>query len=660
MLDNLRPPPREELVEAWRAFFQAKSNTRVPLNSTQAIQCCRLLEYLLHPAEGSATSSKPGKSQLEYKDIMFASKILRILQPREKTANHLELAKALYSAVTSDKPDGQLTGPYQQQWGYYIKTLCLYGGSKSALQMLYADWDAVLHLTKFEIYLVNAVMQGLAKEGCEEDLVKLVEFADQNGIPYDRAFQLIITEFFTERDRIPETKHWFTKETASNSRLPDIYRIIASFAARNDLQDWAVPFFLSLSDSKPDKLYWDSLLQAILLVGKGLKEVEMMMSHMANSKGPVKPNTTTINGLLRVAVELKDPLLAEEILSLATDRGLKPDGETYMILVDLRLGAGYLPGVHAAMKKVKHSEPWQQRPQLWPTYVQLVNRYLSAVSAQKQPDFKLITGVLEMAEEESLFLYPETVASISTRLLENEQHFDVMDILSVYAFQYSAPEREIVQDAFIKFCLTEASTSRAWGCYQILRQLFQDLSFDHRVQLMKTFLDRKRPDMASHVFGHMRQHRNSTYHPKLETYITFFEGLGRSPDQEALEMVYNMLKMDTVVQPNTKLYTSLIIAHAACDKPVQALDFWNEITTSREGPSYASLEAIFWALERKPGGSKMARKVWKRIEKMDIEIPPAVYNAYIGAMAGSGEEQEVQNIIMRMRPVVECDPDAMT
>ena len=146
----------------------------------------------------------------------------------------------------------------------------------------------------------------------------------------------------------------------------------------------------------------------------------------------------------------------------------------------------------------------------------------------------------------------------------------------------------------------------------------------------------------------------------MDTYIRCLEGFAQYPDAEGVESVHNMLKMDTKVQPNTKLYTALMLAYAACDKPLLSLDFWNEITTSREGPSYASLEGVFWALERKPGGHTQALQIWERIERMDLEIPASVYNAYVGAIASSGVEKDVRALLLKMASVVGSEPDIMT
>lgn len=658
MLDNLRPPRTRDLMKAWKDFFESKLSTRIPMNATQALQCRRLLGYILQP---SVPSSEP-QPEWKHRDVALAFDVLTRVRPRERTQHHLDFAKSVYRALDSGSLKEKKEMKKSQLWARYIKIISLYGGAKEALQEVYTNWNDAIELmdTPFNVFL--PLVEGLTREGLEAELVDFLKRIEPHEAVFNRKIHTLVTTFFAEQNRIDETRYWFEKEPYGGKRTADVYTAVAEFAARNKLQDWAALHFLALGETNPSKAHWDSLLQAILLLGRGLKEVENILPRMNDVEGrPIAANVATINKLLRAAVGIRDPILAEDILAMAMEQGIKTDGETYLILMRMRLAEGYLAAVHAAYKKVRQLEPWQKNHLTWWEFSEVLNDYIEAICVQEKPDLKLLHELIENAEEDRIQLEPKRVAILCLRLLENEEHFDVMDILSVHAFQFSADEREIIQEAFTNFCLNKnTSTGRAWTCYQLLRQFFQDLSFEHRVQLMEAFHDRKRSDMASHVFGHMRQHRNKVYHPKLETYTSFFEGLARNPDTEALEMVYNMLKMDTSVQPNTKLYTALILAHAACDKPFQAMDFWAEITASREGPSYASLEAVFWALEKKPGGNMMARNIWNKIEKMDVEITPAVYNAYIGATAGNGKVQEAQTLITKMLPAVGVEPDYMT
>ncbi|UKZ75150.1 hypothetical protein TrVFT333_002824 [Trichoderma virens FT-333] len=659
MLDNVRPPPRRELFELWKKLMQSKFATGMPLNSTQALQCRRLLEYL-----AVVPDKKQDCKMLTLADLTIARQVLLQNEPIERTQHHLDFAKALYTVW--------LSGDYtktpkaaEQQWIHLVKAMCLYGGSREALQMLYEKWEQpeyAVYLNQ-DVHLVETVARGLAREGCEAELVELVEYAENHNVPYDLKIQAVMVEFFAERDRVTETKHWFSKPLSGSIPRAPTYRTVAAFAMRNNLQEWATSIFRELGESQPRKIHWNVLLEGILITGKSLAEVDIVMSHMVDRKGEISPDTSTINGLLRVASTQRNEVLGEDILALAAKRGLAPNGETHLILLGLRLGTSNLVGAREAYNQVRHMRPWtnETKPHLFAEFRKMVNEYLVALAAQKQPDFKLISSMLEAVEEDQMRLEPSTVAALCLRFLENDQHFDVMDILSIYSFLYSESEREVIQTAFVSFCLDPStSTNRAWGAYQLLHQYFQDTSFERRVELMNAFFQRKRPDMASHVFGHMRAHRNKSFHPKIDTYITCLEGIARYPDQDGLDMVHNMLKMDTTLQPSTKLYTALMLAYASCGQPLIALDYWQQITQSREGPSYATLEAIFWTLEKKTGGHTQAREIWDRMERMDLEIPPSVYNAYIGAIAGSGNEKEVRGLIMKMASVVGSEPDAMT
>ncbi|EQL02060.1 Complex I intermediate-associated protein 84 [Ophiocordyceps sinensis CO18] len=657
MLDKVRPPPRKELIDAWEKLMLSKLKRRVPLNSTQALQCRRLLEYLAEPAG-------PNGKTFPLAHIYIAREVLLDIEPHERTRNHVDFARALHSVSTSGQYLSCSAAP-ELQWCHLVRSLSVYGGSQEALQMMYSKWDVPAYaapIVSEETGLVEAVARGLAREGKEKELLGLVEYARAHGVPYNR-MQAVMVSFYAARDRVPETQHWLGEPTGQALFQAQVYRSIASFACRNDLQSWAMQHFLKLGESQPDKAKWDVLLQAVLLVGKGLGQVKELTSHMVSCEEVLSPDGNTLNGLLRVAVEMRDPTLASDILALGADKGLAPDGETHLVMLQLCLATGNLADAQEAYQRVKYSEVWRSKikPELHDEYRQSLNQYLALLSVQTPPDFPLILALIEAVEEDQILLPPDTVAALCLRFLENDQHFDVMDILSAHSFLFSEEQREVVQNAFIAFCLDRnTSTRRAWDAYQLLNQFFQDTSPARRTKLMEAFFDRRRPDMASMVFGHMRQHRNQSFHPRLDTYIRCLEGLAQHPDPKGLGVVHNMLKMDTTVQPTTKLYTAMMLAYAACDRPLAALDFWSEITRSREGPSYASLEAVFWTLERKPGGCKRAREIWERIEGLDLEVPPAVYNAYVGAIAGSGELGAAQQAIMNMASTLGSEPDKMT
>ena len=659
MLDNLRPPTRKELMAAWRKLIGSKLRHNVPLNSTQALQCRRLLQYLTEPQPGHENVKN-----LSTADLAMARKVLLEIEPIERSREHLGLARALHTALVTADIDGK-PGEPGLLWSHLVQAMSRFGSAKEALKELYEKFDDPVYKDYItgEGRVLEDVARGLAYEGLEKELVELVEFSGRHSVPYTPELQEVITVFYAQKDRVPETQQWFTKPlTGGRYSRPATYRAIALFAARNKLEEWATPFLLELGQSQPRKQYWDALLQAMLLVGVRLEEVQSMMSHMVSQNGPVSPDTATINSMLRVAEETVDPRLAEEILAIALGKSIKPDAETYLILLSMHIAAGSVADAKTAFGELQYAGAIaSDNTALWREYGQLMNRYLLFLCRQRPPDFKLILQLLRTVEEEQLHLAPETVGSLCLRFLENEQSFDVMDILSVHAFLYSEAQRDVVQDVFVKFCCDPStSTSRVWGAYQLLHQFFQDLSFERRVQLLDIFFERKRPDMATHVFSHMRQHRNKAFQPGVDTYVKCFEGFAQNPDRNGTEQVHNMLKMDTRVHTNTRLNTALMLAYAAAERPLKALDFWNEITQSPEGPSYSSLEAVFWTLERKSGGAKMARDIWDKIEAMDVEVSPAMFTAYVGAVAASGNEKEVRSVISKMASYTGSEPDAMT
>jgi hypothetical protein len=245
--------------------------------------------------------------------------------------------------------------------------------------------------------------------------------------------------------------------------------------------------------------------------------------------------------------------------------------------------------------------------------------------------------------------------------LKQDEQFDVIDTLSLHVFQYSSSQREQIRRSLADYVLNpKNSTARAWDTYQLLKQYFPETSRASRVDLMDGFFQRKRPDMAAQVFTHMRQHFTHELRPDADIYIRFFESLGRCPDRDSFDSVHNILKMDATIQPSTRLYNALMIACSACGRSGRALDYWNDISHSLEGPSYASLEIVFAVCEKKPMGDRMARKIWRDMERMEVDVPPAVFDAYVGALAGSGYVKDAEVMIQGMKKSVGYEPSYLT
>ncbi|CCF38939.1 pentatricopeptide repeat domain-containing protein [Colletotrichum higginsianum] len=654
LLESVRPPARTDLVQALRDLFGYKLRYNVVVNSTQALHCRNLLRYLV---ENKDDEPGPGLTLADLTTIREA--LLKL--PKEDTKDHLEFSRLLYDVIKAERALDPTDPGAAEDFESYLVALTLFGASTEALAVLQDHWTRLPEAARSNAQnLWVNVLQGLAEEGHEAELVAAVVKAEEFGLPFSSSIHEVITVFYAKKDNVLETKKWFLRPILNHEQpSPRTFKEILHFSVRTNQRGWTAPIFKKLVDANPSKGHWDVIYQwAVLSMGKGLDDIKGMFDVVARynpDDSSVLPDTETINGLLEVAIEKNDPYLADRLVSFSSELGIRPDATTYLLQMDFKIRAKDLAGARAAYMQLPKTEVSGEDD------LPLVNRYLQALCYQTKLDFKAIREMLDILEERVATLDPETVVALCTVFLKNDQQFEVMDTLSLNVFQHSNEQRRSVRDAFVAYCLDKKnSTARVWDAYSILRQYFQETSVESRVQLMNAFFDRNRPDMAIHVFGHMRQHVNPTFHPTSDVYVQCFEGMGRCPDLDSLGLVHNMLKMDTKIQPSTKMFNALMIAYGACQKPSLGLEFWQDIVRSAEGPSYNSLEIVFFLCEIKAFGDQIARDIWNKIEKMEIDVPPAVFAAYCGGLAGNGNLQEVQSTIRTMKRAVGYGPDAMT
>ena len=123
--------------------------------------------------------------------------------------------------------------------------------------------------------------------------------------------------------------------------------------------------------------------------------------------------------------------------------------------------------------------------------------------------------------------------------------------------------------------------------------------------------------------------------------------------------------MDTNIELNTRMTNALMYAYASCDEVLVALDFWETIASSPEGPSYNSLAIVFWACEKMNvqfvnADRRITREIWEKIQRLDLDIPPAVFNSYVGAVASEGAVENVKRLIQGMDASVGYSPSVTT
>ncbi|GAP83213.1 putative pentatricopeptide repeat domain-containing protein [Rosellinia necatrix] len=671
-----RPPPVSELVKAWQDFFNYKAKHNRVVNSTQAMVAQGVLVYFLQP-------NIAGEVPLTVDDLHRAMRCLE-RPPRDDPAHHMALSSDLFKEIRRrvlDEPSGGSQnaatdsrlkiGEGQSKYLHsYLVALSQYGRAMEAKDMFLANLPDSKQLIATEFqprHSLLPVINGLAKEGQELALHDVVIEALKSGIPYDVSIHSAMTSYFAQRDNFEATKIWWNKPIRKGLHpAPVAYYDILQFALRTNQQEWAMEVYedlivhLESGEWSESKACWDVSYQfAFLLLGKSIDHIEHMFKVALErnaDKPKIQPNIGTINSLLKCAVDKDDPYAAERIISLSKTMGFEPDLSTYILQLEYRLHAKDEGGAYATFLALRNLETSSSVRE-----VAVLNKLIRTLCESSRPDYEKILEVTNYLEQRHVTLEPETVASICMAFMNNDETYEVIDTLSLHTAHYSIDERRMVRKSFVGYCLDRKnSTQRVWDAYALLRQFFPEVENEDRVTIMDAFFDRRRADMACHVFGHMRAHDNLRHRPTLETYVRCLEGLGRCPDEESLRIIHNMAKMDATIQMNTTMYNALMIGYIASDAPYRALEFWKEVTNSPEGPSYASLEIAFRAYQIQSEGDAPARELWAKMTMMDVDVPEHVYAAYLTALAAHDHLPDVKALLEDSESIIGKRPDFLT
>lgn len=663
-----RPPPGEDLAKAWVDFFRAKARSKEPLEDIQSSYALWTFTHLQkNPGSG-------GEPWLDLEDLRVARDAL-ILAPTTRSGTHAQLAKALHQEILARKaadpsePADSVDGDLPP----LIATLCNAGETLEARAIVNKVWQEG-NATRQPLTLWRYVVQGFAKEGNEQELLATLEMMQRHKVPFGRKLRGAVTVFFAQRGDLARTKYWFNYPVTNQPTGPelsadhDVYSSVLRCALQNNDLEWGQSIIRSIADKNPPKKLWDAFFIWAAGTGKGVEEIDRMMRVMvkANPDGTdletKRPDVETINKLVEFAMSRNDPYFAERIILLGQQWDIRPDAKTYILQINYRLSIGDVDGARAAYAKLQAEEVLNNED------IPAINRLVQSMCAARRYSVDDIMAVVQDLNARRTRFEPDTVSALCLLHLERDELHDVIDLLQTHTFHFSMTQRAAIRNVFVNFCLNRAnSTGRVWDTYMIFHQIFDETDRTIRTQIMAEFFRRRRPDMAVHVFNHMRQHIRPDTRADISTYVAALEGIaqasggnGQDADVESLELVHNQMKLDSDIEPNTQLYNALMLAYTACEQPQRALEFWEDIVGSREGPSYNSILIALWACEKAPFGDRPAKSIWTRLRKMEIEITPQLFAAYVGSLAGNHLLDEVKAEVGRMKEVVGVEPDAFT
>lgn len=648
-------PDRDELNAAFRTFFRHKVKHKRPVNQLEAAAVNLMLQH--------SSQREPDGPALLVEDLRLALSALRAKREgRQDGVAVVEFASMLYEQLRkhvspdtwteNNDPDlYRLEELRSDDMLLYITVLTGHGASERAARIIAGFQDLTPRFALAEpnrladLHLMVLLSMAKQQDPAMKEYAANLEAA---GFRYDAGFHEALTTFCASdgQRNVDELQRWFEKPIADGAiARPGAYLALIKYSATAEHRPpWISKALQSLCDMNPPKAWWDVILQWAVYQDKDIDHIKHMinvMTQLNDHDESIRVDTSTINGLVAAALATKNMLLAERIYALTSELGLRPDAGTYALLLQARIAGHDTVGAASAFDEILHYGPLVPGSET----EDVVNQYIRHLCSQ-DTDPRVIVRNLGRIERRAGDLGPDTVVAVCSHLLKNDRAADVIDTLSLHQQRLSVPERLMVQDSLHEYCLSkEASTARVWDCYNILRQFFAEMDKEARIRLMDGFFQRNRPDMATQVFGHMRALPVNEWRPDLETYVACFEGLGVHPDEDSLRMVHNMLKMDALIQPNTKLYNALMLAYTADEEPRTAYGFFEQITNSLEGPTYSSLEIVFHACRLLPDGYEKAKVIWDKMQKLEVEVPIDVFDAYIFMMAGQGRMEDIKSLL---------------
>ena len=648
-----RPQPVEDIVQAFTDFFRARLALPRPLEDIQVQHAFSTFTFL--------TDTPRDKEHLTLSSeiIRVALNVLGCAGKNDTRGLHATLASHLFEELNRRRnalPDEESSTVAGKDLLAYLRVLSCWGDPIQARALVERYWQS--NLIQFGRASWTHVLHGFAREKNSPELLKTLESMHAHEIPFDSQVHGTISLYFADQGDVEMTKKWYQHPIAnSQSPLTHTDESIMLFCIRNNELDWGSPIFRNMLERNPDtNRAWNIIFQWAAAQGKGADEIERMMKVMVRRStqegNDLQPTSGTINNLVKLANHRNDPYTAERYINLGQKWGIEPNAHTFLLQLEYRIKVCDLDGAHAVYAQLLEIDIPDNK------HHPLINRFVTALCAEKVPNFQRIMDIVAYMNEDRMMYEPETVCALARLHLRRNEMSNLVDLLNTHAFHYGSTQRATIRSIFVEFCLDRSnSIARVWDAYSVLRQVFREIELEAQTKLMTEFFSRERSDMACHVFGHMRQKAVEGRRPNIDTYIACFEGIAVAADIESLESIHNMLKVDHMIEPNTKLYNSLMLAYMACGEPQRSLDFWNDIMHSREGPSYHSIQIALRACEKMSLGDLEARKILDKLQKLDIRVTKEIYTAHVGAMADQALFDETKRLIDDAEKATGYPPD---
>jgi hypothetical protein len=650
-----RPPPVEELVEALRQFFAFRELSRTTCTDFQSKFLVDTLEYLLKqpPSQVADVTAKF--------DIGAALRTFSTSSTSQSVS--LRIARLLYDLGQHISNPLNIPNIENQNRQLFIAALIKSKNIREAWglakedQQTDLDRDIALQ-QQYDTSFYNKFLQAFANDTDEQGMVEVLDAMRNASVEITNSYRILVIRCYARSGKLKEMDAWYQDLPQMKDKHAALLGVVSDAAKKQQsvtIEPWVEEQFAGLESNTLSKDACDAIVLWAACTGKGANDIDRMIEILIrrtkdqNHNAQYRFSKTLRKSLLQIAIGRNDAYSAERFMHLGNGKywgHSELTASEYLYQMQYRLLGGDIGGATEAF--VHFQGLYDPTTNLIKSerFISIANQYLQRLCETPNQSWKQVERASQYFIENFVPFKADTVVSLAEIHIARDEVRDLIDLLKTHVFSLPIAGRQKVRHALVNFCVDPANDlARVWDVYLIINKLLEETPRLERVKMMQEFYRRRRPDLAVHVFGHLRYHYDPDIRANADTYAEAFYGSARCADTGSLEAIYNLLKVDTRVEPNTRIWNNLMLAYLACDRPERAMTIWLRIDESREGPSHSSLLLIFRAFEKFPADEDKLQEIWDRLRMMDVEIDRDILGAYIGALAAHQLAKEAMHQI---------------
>lgn len=649
-----RPPSEDHVLDAFRFIFSARLEARRRLTRSEVYLTTETFKHL---QENGLVGDKVEGPCLTKKDLDVVLSALALPSDREKFRTDTRILASLVFKALPSTP-ASIEGPNENEavLPIYIQVLAKTGSAVEALELLRGSSGATI---RSNVQAWIDILKGFANEGRLPELEKALEelHAQLHALSSTQYEELV--SFFAAGDKFEEAKRVYEAQT-QHGVAPTTTELqkLTELCIRTKQLAWGEAHAQALEIGINAEGVLGTLFLWSAAQHHGVNELRQAMEALLHEVPEGDVTMNPFNRLFEYALHNNRPEVGTVAMEVADSLDLRPDGKTYVLQLKHEIARGDLAAAADVFEHLCREDIPSDDSDL-----PVLNSYAAMLSFSPEPDYQSLMRVVDTLLERNADFDAETLAGLCRVFLQRDELEDATGLLRHRADFYPANDRSRISAVFREFILDRSlGDQRAYNAYELFRHAFPETPPEHRLPIMQSFFDRKRPDLACLVFGHMRQREDVEGRPTAEAYAQCFAGIAKCRDVDGLQMVFNMLKLDLEVEPTTRIRNGLMLAYISCQMPYTAMidHFW-KIMDSAEGPTYSTFEAALRACETwVPQGGYEARKIIAIMQAWNLETTKELYDCYVGALAGQSEFENTVELIEEMEKDIGVQPDAIT